>query len=132
MKQIFPLIVCFGIAGCGPVMEANRPDPIDLSKFTPGEKRMQVLAELGSPMSSTPDGTRSCDIYKLVTHGPDPVGKGFIAAGEVAGDIFTLGLSEVLWTPAEAMTKNGKHAVLFCYDQSGVLVSLTESKTRIN
>ncbi len=81
------------LAGCAPVMEAERPDPADLSKFTPGEKRIDVVAELGNPAGSAPDGPQSCDIYKLYTSGPGAVGKGFIAAGEAAGDVLTLGLS---------------------------------------
>ena len=127
------VVVCFALlSGCSPVMEAMRPDPVDIHSFVPGEKRLQVLAELGNPAASVPDGNQSCDIYKLYTRGPDAVGKGAIAAGEIAGDVLTLGLSEVLFTPAEAATKNSKHTVLFCYDPSARLISASESEAHVN
>lgn len=120
------------LTGCGPVLEATRPDPVDLSKFVPGEKRTSVLAEVGGPVASSKDGDNSCDIYKLFTRGPDAVGKGAIAAGEVVADVFTLGLSEVVFTPAEAATRNSKHTVLFCYSSEEKLVSVKESDTHVD
>jgi hypothetical protein len=113
-------------------MEATRPDPVELSSFVPGEKRINVLAEVGSPIATTPDGGQSCDIYKLYTRGPGSAGKGAIAAGEVVGDVLTLGLSEVLFTPVEAATRNSKHTVLFCYGSDGKLVSARESETHVD
>jgi hypothetical protein len=113
-------------------MEVMRPDPVDIHRFVPGEKRLHILAELGNPAATIPDGIKSCDIYKLYTHGPDSVGKGVIAAGEAATDVLTVGLSEVLWTPVEAATKNSKHTVLFCYDQDGRLLSADESDSHMN
>jgi hypothetical protein len=113
-------------------MEATRPDPVDISQFVPGEKRIKVLAEVGSPLASNPDGPNSCDIYKLYTRGPGSVGKGAIAAGEAAADVLTLGLAEVLWTPAEAATRNSKHTVLFCYDHDSKLVSVQESNSHVD
>ena len=132
MKSLTALALCLAATACGPIMEANRPDPVDIKQFVPGQRRIQVLAELGAPMSTVVDSGKSCDIYKLYTHGPGAVGKGAIAAGEAIGDVFTLGLSEVLFTPAEAMTKNSKHAVLFCYDAGGKLISATESDTHVD
>jgi hypothetical protein len=113
-------------------MEATRPDPVNLDKFVPGEARIDVIAEVGSPVSSIDASGHSCDIYKLFTRGPGSVGKGFLAAGEVVGDVFTLGLSEVIWTPTEAATRNSKHTVLFCYGKDSKLVSVKESDTHVD
>ena len=113
-------------------MEATRPDPVDITQFAPGEKRISVLAEVGNPVATNADGANSCDIYKLYTRGPGSVGKGVIAAGEAVGDVLTLGLSEVLWTPAEAATRNSKHTVLFCYDGNTKLVSVQESDSHLD
>jgi hypothetical protein len=113
-------------------MEANRPDPVDLSQFAPGQKRINVLAELGEPTASAPDAGSSCDIYKLFTRGPQAAGKGAIAAGEIVADIFTIGLAEVVFTPVEAATKNSKHTVLFCYDEQAKLLSVKESDTHVD
>jgi hypothetical protein len=83
------------VCACSPVLEATRPDPVDLNQFVPGESRINVLSELGNPVATTPDGDRSCDIYKLYTRGPNGAGKGVLAAGEAVADVFTLGLTEI-------------------------------------
>jgi hypothetical protein len=132
MIRIQVVSLCTILAACSPVMEANRPDPIDLKQFTPGEKKFDVLAQIGSPVASAPDSGLSCDIYKLYTRGPEAVGKGAIAAGEIVADIFTIGLAEVVFTPVEAATKNSKHTVLFCYDQDSKLVSVKESDAHVD
>jgi len=50
--------------------------------------------------------------------------KNFIIAREVMVDIFTAGFSEILFTPTEIQaTKNGKHAVTFCYDKDDKLIT---------
>jgi hypothetical protein len=113
-------------------MEATRPDPVDIDRFVIGEKRIEILAEVGNPAATVSDAGHSCDIYKLYTRGPGAVEKGAIAAGEIAGDFFTLGLSEVLFTPVEAATRNSKHTVLFCYDSEGKLLSAKESESHLN
>jgi len=103
-----------------------------LSQFVIGQKRMNVLAEIGSPAATTPDGVDSCDIYKLYTRGPESGGKGAIAAGEVVADVLTLGLTELIFTPVEAATRNSKHTVVFCYDHDSRLASVKESDTHVD
>jgi len=115
------------LMGCSPFMEANRPTPVDMSQFVTGEKRISVLADIGSPIASTKDGENSCDVYKLYTEGHSSAGKGAIAAGEAIADVFTLGLAEVIFTPAEAATQDTKHAVVFCYSPDDRLVSVKQS-----
>jgi hypothetical protein len=119
------------LCSCAPVMEATRPDPVDLSQFVPGENRLNVIAEVGNPLATEKDGKQSCDVYKLFTHGPEAAGKGAIAAGEAVADVFTLGLTEVVFTPAEAATRNSKHTVIFCYENNK-LVSVKESDTHVD
>lgn len=126
MIWTYTIIVCAILSGCSPVMEANRPDPVDLGQFATGEKRFNVLAEIGNPVASAQDDGKACDIYKLFTRGPEAVGKGAIAAGEIVADVFTIGLAEVIFTPVEAATKNSKHTVLFCYDPDNKLISVKE------
>lgn len=72
--------------------------------------------------------TGLCDIYKLYTRGPSAGGKAAIAFGEVAADIFTLGLAEVVFTPIEAGTKHGKHTITICYDTDEKMTKLEESE----
>jgi hypothetical protein len=86
-------------------MEASRSDPVDLKYFTVIETKASVLSEVGNPVATTPDGTNSCDIYKFYARGPEATGKAAIATGEIVADVFTLGLTEVVFAPVEAATK---------------------------
>jgi len=117
--------------GCSPVMEAMRPDPIELSQFIIGEDRTKILNTIGSPISTNKEKANSCDIYQLFTRGPGTAGKGAIAAGEIVADVFTLGLTEVVFTPTEAMTKASKHTVTFCYAPDNKLISLNQSDVAV-
>ena len=123
----FCALFALSAGGCSTVMEATRPDPVDLDKFKPGEARIDIIAEIGSPTSSVKDQDKSCDVYQLYTHGPGAWGKAGIAFGEAAADAFTLGLAEVVATPAEAATRNKLHTVLFCYGSDDRLAVVHES-----
>ena len=127
MKNLFLIAVIMSTAACAPIMEANRPDPVDMSQFATGESRINVVSQLGSPTSTLPDKGNSCDIYKLYTKGPGKLLKGAIAAGEIVADIVTVFLAELIFTPTEAATKDDRHAVVFCYNKDNNLVSLTQS-----
>lgn len=85
------------------------------------------MEAIGAPTAKVKNGNQSCDIYKLYTRGLSNADKGFIAAGEGAADVVTLGLAEVVFTPIEAGTKDVKHTVTICYDKNGKLVSLHDA-----
>jgi hypothetical protein len=127
MKKYMALMAMVVLSACAPVMEANRPDPVDLSQFAVGEDRMDIVAAIGSPVSTIKDKGHSCDVYKLYTDGPSGGGKGAIAAGEVVADVLTLGLTEIVFTPVEAGTKSDKHAVIFCYSKDDKMISMKKS-----
>src|ERR1700730_17358639 len=97
-------------------MEANRTTPTDLHKFEVGQSRDSVRQRVGAPDDSViqTDGT-SCDSYQLYTKGYGAGGKAGVALLEGAADVLTLGLSEIVLTPTESLTKNEKHSVAFCY-----------------
>jgi hypothetical protein len=129
-KYLLGLMTASGLAAltaCSPVMESQRPDPVDLSQFKPGEQRFDVVKVVGTPMTSMKHDGQSCDIYQLYTHGPTAGGKAAIAFTEAVADVFTLGLAEAVSTPTEAATKNSKYPVTFCYDDSGKLISVEET-----
>lgn len=116
-------------AGCSAVMQANRPTPVDLTQFQPGMERLQVMSRLGAPITTSPQGGNSCDLYRLYTTGVEPGGRAVIMVGEIAAGILTLGLSEIVFTPAEALTRPEQHPVMFCYDADSRLVSVAEVPT---
>ena len=109
-------LVIFWAAGCSIFMEANRPTPTNLHKFEVGQSRDSVRQRLGAPDDNViqTDGT-NCDSYQLYTKGYGAGGKVGVALLEGAADVLTLGLTEVVLTPTEVLTKNEKHPVSFCY-----------------
>lgn len=126
------IAVVTSLAACSPVMESNRPDPIDLKQFVVGEERTKVITVIGAPLTNFQEAGNACDVYQLYTDGPGSGGKVAIAAGEAVVDVFTLGLAEVIFTPVEAGTKNAKHTVTFCYGTDNMLVSVKQSETKVN
>jgi hypothetical protein len=123
LRQIL-LVLCF-VSGCSVYMEATRPTPVDLAKFNPGDSRSSVTQELGAPVSTSKGvGGTSCDLYLLYTKGYGVAGKAPIAVGELAADVFTIGLAEIILSPTEAVTRNEKRTVWFCY-QNDALSSVT-------
>lgn len=117
-----------GLAGCSTVMEANRPDPVRMSQFHAGDRRFDVLGQIGAPVTAAQkDSESTCDIYRMYTHGASGARKGAVVAGEAVADVATLGLFEVIATPAEAATKNKLHTVAFCYSKDERLVSISDA-----
>jgi hypothetical protein len=114
-------VFAFAISGCSAVLEATRPDPVNLDPYVMGSSRDQVRASLGAPESTTPQGQYSCDNYELVVRGPNGWQKGGIIVGEVAVDALTLGIAEIVTTPAEMATRNGTRNVSFCYGENNLL-----------
>jgi len=118
------LVLCV-VSGCSVYMESTRPTPIDLAKFHPGDSRTSVMEELGSPVTTGKGaGGTSCDLYLLYITGYGSAGKVPIAIVEGAADFFTIGLAEIVLSPTEALTRNEKKPVWFCY-QNDALLSVT-------
>jgi hypothetical protein len=103
-------------------MEAHRPTPVNPHQFVVGESRLDIIAKLGNPLSTVAgaDG-ESCDIYHLYTKGLNGAEKTGIAIREGTADVVTFGLSEIIFTPAESVTNNKKHPVIFCYKNAKVV-----------
>jgi hypothetical protein len=114
--RLWLALLSFWAAGCSVFMEGSRPIPTDLRKFGVGQSHESVRQRLGMPDYSVvqADGT-NCDSYRLYTKGYGEGGKAGVALLEGTADVLTLGLMEIVLTPTEALTKNEKHPVVFCY-----------------
>jgi len=118
------------VYACSVYMEATRPEPVDLAQFSQGDSRDNVLTRLGQPVVTTNENGNSCDTYHLYTNAIGAAGRAPIAIAETAADVFTIGLAEVVMTPAEMVTRNAKYPVKFCY-RDNKLINVTESQTPI-
>jgi hypothetical protein len=136
MRKAFSLLalIVMGAAntGCSTVMEAERPAATNLDKFAVGEKRVDIIAQVGPPLSTIDDAGKSCDVYKVHTKGTNAAGKAGIIFTEAAADFFTLGIAEAVLTPAEAASKAGLHTVMFCYDSDQRLASMRDAGAERN
>jgi hypothetical protein len=134
-KKSVPTIALalLSLASCSEGMEERRPVPVNLSQFHPGEQRLDVVSVVGTPAGTISAGPTmaagsTCDAYQLYTTGLGGFGKGVVTAGEALTDVATLGIAEIFWTPIQSGTQPVSHTVLFCYDKSQKLVSVTSKK----
>jgi outer membrane protein assembly factor BamE (lipoprotein component of BamABCDE complex) len=54
------------VAGCSIYREANRPKPVVLSKFEPGQTRHSVVERLDQPIVTDPQSNKGNDILDSV------------------------------------------------------------------
>jgi hypothetical protein len=125
------LLLVLSIAGgCSVYMEATRPTPVDLAKFTPGESRLLVIGEIGAPVTTTRDHDgNTCDLHLLYITGYGAPVKVPLSVLEGAADFFTAGLAEIVLSPTESITRNEKKPIWFCYKNDS-LVSVTVASAR--
>jgi hypothetical protein len=115
------------LSACSTVMEANRPEGVKLSTYHLGEKRVDVVSTMGAPQSEVRDGDRSCDVYSVYTSRTNGAQKAAVILGEGAADLFTVGLFEIVATPAQAAAKPSKHTVLMCYGEDNGLLAVKDN-----
>ncbi len=100
-------IILLTLQACSVVQATNGPDSKDLSVLNPGTDRFRVLAELGQPVVSEEDDSgNKVDVFSFVQgtntafRAGRAVGYGLLAVG-------TLGLSELITSPAEGALGDG-------------------------
>lgn len=113
--------IAIGLAGCSVYMEATRPTPVDLSKFQHGQERNSVVEQLGAPITTEvqPEGD-SCDLYELFVTGHGTLRKVATMFVEGATDV-VMPAAELLWSPTQAVTRDQKHPVWFCYENQKIV-----------
>ena len=121
---VMMLSVCVFFSGCAVYMAANQPGNKNMDLLKAGMPRDSIMAEFGAPVNTeTKDGEKT-DIYRF-RQGYSQGEKAFRSVGHGVADVFTLGLWEVIGTPAEA-TFNGKDmAVKIIYDRNDKVKEVT-------
>ena len=127
MRATIAALAAVLLGSCSTVMEYNRPEATNLKQFYVGEKRVDVISNIGPPTTSVKDGDNSCDVYSLYTSGVSRAGKAGIIFVEGAADFLTLGLTEVIATPAEAASKSKRHTVMLCYSANESLSEVRDN-----
>jgi len=119
MKKIILLttIICLSLCslGCSVFMAARQPEKKDLSVFTIGTTRGQVLAELGEPAKTYFIDGRKTDTF-LFRQGYSRGAKWGRGILHATADLFTLGLWEAVGTPIELYADGNEVLVDVHYD----------------
>jgi hypothetical protein len=119
---VMVVTVCW-LSGCSAYMAANQPGPKDLSLFTKGTPRAKLIAEFGSPINTEiKEGVRR-DIFKF-THGYAAGVRAGRAILHGAADVVTLGLWEVVGTPAEGYLNGTQLSAEVIYDNQDAVAKV--------
>ena len=111
-------LFCVSASGCAAVMVATQPAKKDLRCLKIGTPRDKVVTELGKPvMTDTDEQKNRIDIFQF-KQGFDASTKTARALVHTTADVFTLGLWEVVATPAEAFFGAKDMGIKVFYDEN--------------
>ena len=110
---LLSLMICS--SGCSVFMAVKQPGVKDLSVLDVGHKRSDVIAELGAPVLTEEEDGKKKDIF-VFTQGYSTGNKTARALFHGAADVFSLGLWEVVGTPAEAVANGREMKAEVIYD----------------
>jgi hypothetical protein len=108
-------------SGCAQIMAIEQPSPFTPTCLKPGVKRMDVIAELGQPVTTENHNNLLADGYKYVDGGSKNSGasKTCRVVLYTAGDFFTIFLDQIIWMPSEKFGFAGTdHSVMIEYVKS--------------
>ncbi len=124
-KILFFLLGLFIVtAGCSLVMETKRPEATDVSTVQKGTPRYQVTAVFGKPLQSYQVGGKDIDIFQADPNGRHVGTKIAVNTFNTAADVLTIGLWEVVATPAEMLTKHKLTTYVVTYDANQKVESI--------
>lgn len=132
IKAFLIVTMIASTSGCSVFMAAKQPGKKDTTVFREGARRSLIIAEYGHPTTTDQKENGRVDVFKF-RQGYSKGVKATRAVTHGAMDVMTLGLWEVLGTPAEAIADGTEMAVEVQYDENDVvtrIIPLTE-KTKV-
>jgi hypothetical protein len=122
VRIILPLALGSLLAsGCAQYMAIKQPSPFTPTCLTTGTKRIDIVAQLGQPVTSEQQTNMLTDNYKYVDGGSKNNGgsKTVRVILYTGGDLFTLWLDQILTIPVEKFGFAGTdHSVTVAYTKS--------------
>jgi len=122
IQSALPLILSGLFAsGCAQIMAIKQPSPFVPASLTSNAKRVDIVAELGVPVSSEQHSDHLSDAFSYVDGGAknSAVSKTGRVILYTAGDLFTLWLDQIVWMPAEHFGFAGTdHSVMVDYTKA--------------
>jgi len=113
--------------GCSIYKAANAPPPVPVENVKIGSTRNDVLSTFGTPKNIDTSGNDRIEMYEFVDghHGASKVR----ILLYIAGDFFTLGLTELVFWPMElAVLKGseGRAVVTYSKDETVKTITVTD------
>ena len=102
-------------SGCSVYMASHQPPKKDTTLLTPGTPRGLLVAELGQPVATETKDNKHIDFFSFV-QGSSENAKTSRAFFYGTADLLTLGLFEVVSTPAELVLTGDKVTYEVTYD----------------
>jgi hypothetical protein len=101
------LLVSFhlSLSGCSIWAAAHAPSPVEYKSVHAGDSKVKVVSVLGSPKMSLSTASGTTDHFEF-TDGHHPATKARILF-YLAGDIFSVGLGELIFWPLEELALDG-------------------------
>lgn len=133
MRRLNLVVTClliFNLSGCSVLMVASRESKRgDINVLQIGVERSVVIAALGEPDNYyTPEGGGYDDRYKLDPDAHHWAVKLLTGLFYLAGDFFTLCLTEILFTPLEIAAKDRLVIYHLTYGADGKLSAIEKIK----
>ncbi|QWD77709.1 hypothetical protein [Polynucleobacter sp. MWH-Svant-W18] len=124
----------FLLGGCSVYMAAHQPTEKNIALFKVGTSRDALIAEFGVPVTSGVRNGKKYEIYRF-KQGYSQGAKTARALVEGTADVFTLGVTEVISTPVEAINDGDLQVYEVTYDSNDCVdqvTILTPSANAIN
>jgi|GEM_PF-2721212 hypothetical protein len=102
----------------------QRPDYTDVSVIQKGTPRYQVTAVFGKPLESYQKDGQDVDVFQADPDGRLVGTKIVVNTFNTAADVLTLGLWEVVATPAEMLTKHKLTTYVVTYSSQQAVASI--------
>jgi hypothetical protein len=101
MKKVLKVVLCLAMAlpGCSIYKAATAPAPLALENVRNGASRTTIVGTLGIPKMSEIKGDSKTDVYEFVNGSHEGTKARIVLY--IAGDLFTAGLSEIVFWPME-------------------------------
>jgi len=110
MKQVLiVLFVMMVTGGCSVFKAANAPEPVAVERVQVGSSRSEVFSVYGVPTNSENNNGIRTDTFHFIDGYPKASKSRVILY--IAGDIFTLGLAELVFWPLEMAVLEGDEGV---------------------
>lgn len=106
----------FITSGCSVFMAVKQPDYKNMQVLDKGTSRSEVIAELGTPLLSEEKDGKKKDLF-VFKQGYGKGNKTLRAMFHGVADVFSLGLWEVIGTPAEAIANGREMKIEVFYDE---------------